>query len=79
MSPVGKALWFIERHFAGDLTLEDIANAAGVSRFHLTRAFGAGYQSFHHAVCKGPQGDGGRTVFIEGSAGHSGVSSGGGL
>src|ERR1700761_7177558 len=41
MNPVEKALWFIESHFAGDIVLEEIARAAGVSRFHLTRAFGA--------------------------------------
>ncbi len=40
MTPVGKALWFVERHFAGEIALEEIARAAGVSRFHLTRAFG---------------------------------------
>lgn len=37
---VGKALWFIESHFAEDLSLEQIAAASGVSRFHLVRAFG---------------------------------------
>jgi AraC family transcriptional regulator len=41
MNPVGRALWFVESHFASEVTLEDIANTAGVSRFHLTRAFGA--------------------------------------
>jgi AraC family transcriptional regulator len=40
LNPVGKALWFIETHFEGDLTLDDIANNAGCSRFHMTRAFG---------------------------------------
>lgn len=40
MNPVAKALWFIESHYAEELTLEDVAEAAGVSRFHLTRAFG---------------------------------------
>lgn len=40
MNPVGKALWFIESHFEGDLSLETIADIAGVSRFHITRAFG---------------------------------------
>jgi AraC family transcriptional regulator len=39
-SPVGKALWFIESHFASEITLEDIANIAGVSRYYMTRAFG---------------------------------------
>jgi AraC family transcriptional regulator len=41
MDPVNKALWFIESHFAEDVSLDDIASIAGVSRFHLTRAFGA--------------------------------------
>ena len=40
MDPVGKAIWFIEKHFAGDIALDDIAGAAGVSRYHLVRAFG---------------------------------------
>ncbi len=38
--PVGKALWFIENHFAEEITLEDIANIGGVSRYHMSRAFG---------------------------------------
>jgi AraC family transcriptional regulator len=41
MEPVEKALWFIESHFATNIALEDIARAAGVSRFHMTRCFGA--------------------------------------
>lgn len=40
MDPVAKALWFIESHLDRDITLEDVAGATGVSRFHLTRAFG---------------------------------------
>ena len=40
MNPVGKALWYIDSHFAGDITLEEIARASGVSRFYLSRAFG---------------------------------------
>ena len=40
MNPVNKALWFIESHFAEALELDDVANVAGVSRYHLTRAFG---------------------------------------
>jgi hypothetical protein len=30
---VAKALWFIESHFAGELTLAEISDVAGVSRF----------------------------------------------
>jgi AraC family transcriptional regulator len=40
MNPVAKALWFIETHFTQELTLDDIANAGGVSRFHMSRVFG---------------------------------------
>jgi AraC family transcriptional regulator len=41
MSPVGKALWFIESHLAGELSLAEIAAFGGVSRYHLLRAFGS--------------------------------------
>ena len=39
MNPAQKALWYIESHLAEPLTLEDVAGVAGVSRFHLVRAF----------------------------------------
>lgn len=39
MNPVNKALWFIETHFGGEITLEEIASVAGVSRYHMSRAF----------------------------------------
>ena len=41
MNAVEKALWFIESHFESEVTLGDLAKAGGVSRFHMTRAFGA--------------------------------------
>ena len=41
MNPAQKALWFIESHLAGELSLDTIAAIAGVSRFHLVRAFAA--------------------------------------
>ena len=41
MNPAGKALWYVESHFSRDLTLEEIADLAGVSRYHVSRAFGA--------------------------------------
>ena len=41
MNPAQKALWYIESHLAEPLTLDDVAGIAGVSRFHLVRAFGA--------------------------------------
>ncbi len=42
MTPVHKALWFVESHSREPLALEDIARACHVSPFHLTRAFAAG-------------------------------------
>ena len=40
MTPAQKALWYIESHFAQDIALEDIAAVAGVTRWHMSRAFG---------------------------------------
>ena len=40
MNPVGKVVWFIESHFAREVTLAEIADVAGLSRFHLARVFG---------------------------------------
>ena len=40
MNLVGKALWYIESHFAEEMSLDDIASAGDVSRFHMARAFG---------------------------------------
>src|SRR4026208_1053636 len=39
-NPVAKALWYIENNFAGELLLDEIANVAGVSRYHVSRACG---------------------------------------
>ena len=41
MSPVGKALWFIEAHLGDDASLGEIASTSGVSRYQLLRAFGS--------------------------------------
>jgi AraC family transcriptional regulator len=41
MNPAQKALWFIESHLADALTLDEIAGVAGISRFHMVRAFAA--------------------------------------
>jgi AraC family transcriptional regulator len=41
MNPAQKALWFIESHLSGELTLDEIAAIAGISRFHMVRAFAA--------------------------------------
>jgi AraC family transcriptional regulator len=47
MSITAKALWVIERNHQRDLTLDEIADACGVSKFHLAHAFG---QSTGHSV-----------------------------
>jgi AraC family transcriptional regulator len=36
-----KTIWYIESHLSDELSLDTIADAAGVSRFHLSRAFAA--------------------------------------
>lgn len=36
---VGKVLWFVESNFRKGLDLDDIAQACGVSRFHMCRGF----------------------------------------
>lgn len=41
MHAIGKALWYIESHFGEPLTLDDVAGASGLSRFHLSRTFAA--------------------------------------
>lgn len=40
MTPVARALWFIESRVECGATLAEIAHFAGVSRYHLCRAFG---------------------------------------
>ena len=39
MGVTGKALWFVESHLGGELSLDSVSAAIGVSRFHLSRAF----------------------------------------
>src|ERR1700689_5467287 len=41
MNPAQKALWFIEGHLADPLTLDEVAEIGGVSRFHMVRSFAA--------------------------------------
>ena len=41
MSLTAKAIWMIERNLGKELSLDEIADACGVSRFHLARAFEA--------------------------------------
>lgn len=40
MDPVKKAIWFVEGHLWDEVSLDDVAEVAGLSRFHLVRAFG---------------------------------------
>lgn len=40
MNSLGKAVWYIETHFGSEISLADVAEAAGMSKFHLVRAFG---------------------------------------
>ncbi len=41
VSVTSKAIWYIESHLSDELSLDAIAETAGVSRFHLSRAFAA--------------------------------------
>src|SRR6195256_3507948 len=41
MNPAQKALWYIESHLGGALSLDEISAIGGVSRFHMVRAFAA--------------------------------------
>ena len=41
MSPLERALWYIEAHLKLEVSLADVAASASVSRHHLLRAFGA--------------------------------------
>src|SRR3954470_5053849 len=54
MNPAQKALWFIESHLSDPLTLEEVAAIAGVSRFHLVRAFAAatGFSVMRYVVAR---------------------------
>jgi AraC family transcriptional regulator len=40
MDLIGKAVWYIETHFEGELSLDEVAHSTGLSKFHLVRAFG---------------------------------------
>ena len=57
MNLVGKVLWFIESHFVEEISLEDVAAAGDVSRFHMSRAFGLASFSNGDAVCARPPAD----------------------
>ncbi len=40
MSAIKRAIWYIETHLAEPFSLEEMARAAGMSKFHLSRSFG---------------------------------------
>jgi AraC family transcriptional regulator len=39
MQSIERAVWYIETHFANEISLHDIAEYGGVSRFHMSRTF----------------------------------------
>ena len=41
MQAIGKALWFIEANVGEPVSLDEVARASGMSRFHLARTFAA--------------------------------------
>src|SRR5712664_2955514 len=41
MNTAQKAIWYIESHLGEALTLDEISGVAGISRFHMVRAFAA--------------------------------------
>lgn len=41
MTAISKALWHIESRLAEPISLDDVAHASGLSRFHLSRTFAA--------------------------------------
>jgi AraC family transcriptional regulator len=38
-SPIEKALWYVESHFAREITLDEVASVCGLSRFQTSRLF----------------------------------------
>lgn len=39
MNAIDRALWYVESHFGGSVSLDDLASAIGLSRFQLSRMF----------------------------------------
>ncbi|MGE0625325.1 MAG: GyrI-like domain-containing protein [Pseudomonadales bacterium] len=39
MRPIDRALWYIESHYREPIALDELADVAGVSRYHLSRSF----------------------------------------
>jgi len=69
MNAIEKALWFIESHFASEITLEDLAKAGGVSRFSCDD-IRCSDGRFDHALRAWPPFDRGSQGPIERCAGY---------
>jgi AraC family transcriptional regulator len=41
MESVRKALWFMEGRFGGEVSLDELSQAAGISRYHFAHVFAA--------------------------------------
>jgi AraC family transcriptional regulator len=41
MESLRKALWFMEDRFGGELSLDKLSQAAGISRYHFAHVFAA--------------------------------------
>jgi AraC family transcriptional regulator len=52
-TPIEKALWFIESHFAREITLDDVASVCGLSRFQMSRLFARAVGSSVTAYVRG--------------------------
>jgi len=64
MSAVGKAIWFIETHFAGDISLDDIAKVGRRVALLSARA-SASRRPFGHGICARATPDGGGAIAFE--------------
>jgi AraC family transcriptional regulator len=69
MSAIGRAIWFIESHFAEDISLDDVAAAAGLSRYHLSRVFGLSAGRSISAYIRGRRLSGAALALANGTSG----------
>ena len=67
MNVTGKALWYIESHLDGELSLETIAGAVYVSHFHLSRAFPASTGNSDAAYVRGRRLSEAAKVLVQGA------------
>ena len=51
--PIERALWFIESHFADEITLDEIASVCGLSRYQTSRLFSRSIGSGVNAYIRG--------------------------